>query len=64
MKEEVESLVPVSNDYLYGQRVGKIEENAKCQDGGDKTLPISILKLNKLHVLLYFSTYKLWVNIL
>ena len=41
-----------------------MEENAKSQDGGDKTLSISILKLNKQHVLLYFSTYQLHLNIL
>ena len=40
-----------------------MKENAKFQDGGDKTLLISILKLNKLHVLLYVSTYKLRVKI-
>ena len=45
-------------------RVGEMEENAKNnQDGGDKTLSISILKLSKLHVLLHFSTFKLWVYI-
>ena len=32
--------------------------------GGDKMLSILILKLNKLHVLLYFSTYKLRVNLM
>ena len=40
-----------------------MEENSKIQDGVE-TLWISILKLNELHILLYFSTYKLWVNIL
>ena len=35
-----------------------MEESAKIQDGGDKTLSILILKLKKLHVLLYFSIYK------
>ena len=44
------------------QRVGEMEENTKGQDGSDKTLSISILKLNKQHVLLYFSTYMLRVN--
>ena len=38
-----------------------MEENAKIRDGIDKLLSILILKLNKLHVLLYFSTYKLRV---
>ena len=41
-----------------------MEENAKIQDGDDKMLSILILKLSKLHVLLYFSTYKLRVNML
>ena len=41
-----------------------MEENVKIQDGGDKLLLISVLKLNKLHVLLYLSTYKFRVNIL
>ena len=39
-----------------------MEENAKSQNGGDKTLSISILRLNKLQVLLYFSTHKLREN--
>ena len=38
--------------------------NKTKQDGCDKMLLIFILKLNKLHVLLYFSTYKLRVNVL
>ena len=37
-----------------------MEENAQSQDGDDKTL--SILKLNKPRVLLYFSTYQLRVK--
>ena len=52
-------------------RVGEMENNAKSQDGGHKyqdgshkMLSISILMLNKLHVLLHFSTYKVRVNIL
>ena len=62
---EVEPLVPVSDYYLYVERVGEMEENAKInQDDGNKMLSISILKLNKLHVLLHFSTYKLRGNIL
>ena len=37
--------------FIYIERVGEMEENAKQkQDGDDKTLSISILKLNKLHV--------------
>ena len=43
---------------VMGERVGETEENAKSLDDGDKTLSISIFMLNKLHVLLYFSTYK------
>ena len=49
---------------FYGKRVSEMEENAKIQDGGDKTRSILILKLNKLHVLLYFSTYRMPVNVL
>ena len=41
-----------------------MEENAKRQDGDDKTLSILILKFNTLHVLFLFSTYKLRLNIL
>ena len=41
-----------------------MEENAKSQDGGYKTLSISILRLNNLYVLLYFVTYNVRVNIL
>ena len=41
-----------------------MEENAKIQDGSDKTLLISISMVNKQYVLLYFSTYKLWMNTL
>ena len=55
MDKEVEPLVPVSNDYLYyvyGERVGEMDENAKIQDGGDKMQLISLLKLIKLNVLL------------
>ena len=41
MEQEVESLVPVSNGYLYSlyeQRVDEMEENAKSHDGGYKTV--------------------------
>ena len=38
MEQELEPLVPLSNDYLYQRRVGEFGENAKGQDGGDKTL--------------------------
>ena len=55
MEQEVESLIPVSNGYLNRQRFGGMEENVKSQEGSDKSLSILILKLNKLHVLLYFS---------
>ena len=69
MEQEVEPLVPASNDclyYVYGQRVGEMEENAKrkAKMTAIKHLSISILKLNKLHVLLHFSLEKLHVNIL
>ena len=53
----------MSEEQPYEGKVGEIEENEKCQDGGDKTLSIMILMFNKLHVLLYLSTYKLPVNI-
>ena len=41
-----------------------IGREGKKEDGGDKTPLISISKFNKLDVLLYFSTYKLWVKLL
>ena len=56
MEQEVPSLVPASTGYLHRQRVCEKEENVKSQDGGDKTLSISILKLNRLHVLLCSSS--------
>ena len=37
-------------------RVGEWKRMKKHQDDGDKTPSISILKLNKLHVLLHIST--------
>ena len=46
-------MVPVSNGYLYRCRVGEIGENAKRQNGTNECLLISLLKLNKRHVLLY-----------
>ena len=56
MEHRVESLIPVSNGYLYqvyGERVGEMEENTKSQDGSDdKILSISLLKSIKLIVLL------------
>ena len=60
LEQEVESIVPVSNDYLYYVYGEKVYKNAKSQDGGDKMVVFfSISGLNKLHVLLYVSTYKL-----
>ena len=57
MDEEGESLVPVSNGYIYRCRVGewRMEDNEKRQDGSDKTLSISILKLNKVHFIIFFN---------
>ena len=40
MEQEVESLVPVSNGYLYWHRFDGLGENAKRQDGGVKMLVI------------------------
>ena len=48
MEQEVEPFVLPSNGYpyyVYRERVGEMEEN-----GGDETMLISILKLNKLYV--------------
>ena len=56
MEQEIESLLPESNGYLYRQRVGEMEGNAKSQNGSDETLSISIFKFNKLRVLLYLSS--------
>ena len=58
MEQEVESLFPVSDGqlyYVYGIRVGEMEENAKSQDGGDNMQSISILKLNKLRFIIFFN---------
>ena len=61
MKQEIESVVPMSNCYRrYMGRIGEMEENAKIQDGSNELLSIS--RLNKLNVLLYFVV-KLWLNI-
>ena len=49
MEQEVESLVPVSNDYLYRHSIAEMGENAKWQDGGDRTLANSIFKSIELH---------------
>ena len=54
MEHEVESLVPVSNSYLYQHRVGEMRENAKGQDGDHKMLSISHLKTVKLLFFLSF----------
>ena len=58
MEQEVEFLVPESNVSLYQHIVGSMGENANRQDGGNRTLSISILKSIKLHVSLYFSTHE------
>ena len=50
MEQEVESLIPVSNGYLYQVnrvRFCEMEENAKSQDGSKEMLSISILRLLK-----------------
>ena len=54
MEQEVESLIPVSNGYLYQHRVGEIRENTKRQDGDHRMSVISLLQSIKLQVLLYF----------
>ena len=54
MEQEVESLVPLLNSYLYRCRVGEIGENANKQDGNQRMLSISPIKSIKLHVLLHF----------
>ena len=36
---------------IFIGRVGEMEENAKSQDGGSKTLSIKMLKLSKLHLI-------------
>ena len=38
-----------------------MEENANRQDGGHKTLPIMILKLNRLYTTCLKTTFKLGV---
>ena len=64
-QQEVESLVPVSNGYIYWHNVDEMERmpKYKIEHGGDKTLSISILKWTKVHGLPHFSTQKEWVNI-
>ena len=54
MRREVESLVPVSNGYLYKHRVGEMGENAKRQKSGDRMLLISFLKFIKLFLCVVF----------
>ena len=41
--------------FMERERVGEMEENAKSQNGGNKTLSISLLMLIKLNVLLEFA---------
>ena len=50
MEQKVEFLIPASNGYLYGLKVSEMEENAKRQDGGDKTLSVLILKYMLYHI--------------
>ena len=54
MEQKVESLVPASSITFMG-RVDEMEGNAKCPNGSDKTLLISILKLNKLQFYYIFQ---------
>ena len=49
-------LGPPSNGYPYGERVGEWKRMQENQDGSDKMPSISILKLNKVHILLHNST--------
>ena len=50
---------------LLDRGLVKLKRMQKAKMAGcDKVWSISILKLNKLHVLFYFSTYRLPVNIL
>ena len=60
MEQEIEFLTPVQTDYLYWHRIGEMGENAKRQNGGDRTQSISLLKSIMLHVLLdlYFFNSK------
>ena len=53
MEQEVESLVPQSTGYFYRYKFGEPGKNANRQDGGDKTLSISILKSIKLFYYIY-----------
>ena len=56
MYQKVESLIPVSNGYLYSvhaERVGEQEENAKSPHGRDNVPSISLLMSMKLNVLIY-----------
>ena len=50
---------------FMGRALVKWKKMQKAKmDDSDETLSILILNLNKLHVLLYYSNYKLHVNIL
>ena len=40
MKQEVESMVSISNGYLYWHRVGEMGENARKPDVSDRMLSI------------------------
>ena len=53
MEQEVESLVPVSNGYIYRYRVGEMGENAERQNGSDR-MP-SILLLFEIHYYIFFQ---------
>ena len=48
MEQEVESLVSVSNGYLYRYPVGEMKENAKRQDGDHRML--------SMYYYIFFST--------
>ena len=56
MKQQVEPLVSVPNGYLYRCRVSEMGENAKRQDGSNKTLSILILKSIKQRLIIFFNT--------
>ena len=67
MKQEVESWVQnqmATVIKFMGRKLVKWKRMKKSKDSDSKTLLILILKLNKQHVLSYFSTYKLRINIL
>ena len=47
MEQELDSLVPVSNGYLYRHKVGEVGENAKGQNGGNSTVDFNF-KVNQI----------------